>query len=425
MRWLAAYPAIALALIGAAAPALAQQLPSAPGVGAWAPGPAATGDRNSLAGVIDAPAAGATLTSSNLQLSGWFVDLTAQGWAGADDVEIFAGGMESGGRPLAHAQFGQTRADVAAALKNGFWAASGWTANVSTATLPPGATTLSVYVHTPAKGWWARQVTITLRAPPPPPAPLPTPSTRGVRPPQQPPPPTPPTPAPIPTSPYGNDISYPQCPTGAEPPGQAFAIVGVNSGRPFSSNPCLAREFAWALGSTSANQAHVGLYMNTADPGPTSSNWPSGAAAPRACNGEWNQDCAYDYGWLVAQDAYNRATLVVGAAAAAQYAWWLDVEAANSWSTDMSNNEMAVRGSLDYLHSVNVSSMGVYSTLTDWEALIGAPSASGPFGGLLNWRPGPSGPQDAPSWCNRTVTGGRVKFVQFPAGGFDTDLACF
>ena len=391
----------ALSLLLLAAPAaLAQQ---APGAGAWQTGPAASGDKTSISGVIDSPASGATLTQGTLQLGGWFVDQTAQGWAGADDVEVFAGSMESG-KPLGHAQFAQNRPDVAAALKNAFWAASGWSASVSTLSLPPGQTTLSVYVHTPARGWWLRQVNLTLRAP----------TVRLT-----------PTPTPTPSA-LGNDISYPQCPTGAEPSGPAFAIVGVTGGRPFSPNPCLAREFAWALSSSSPAQAHVGLYMNAANPGPQSPNWPNASsAAPRACASDWNSDCAYDYGWLAAQDAYARAVLVVGTPAAAQYPWWLDVEAANSWSNDQTSNASAVQGALDYLRSANIASLGVYSTSTDWEALIGSPSTSGPLAGLLNWRPGPSGAQDAPAWCNRTVTGGRVKFVQFPAGGFDTDFACF
>ena len=397
MRSFAVLSAFALIVLNASQ-ALAQQ---APGSGAWLPGPAASGDKASLAGVIDAPSNGAALTQGALQLAGWFVDTTAQGWAGADDVEVFAGSIDSG-KPLSHAQFAQPRPDVAGALKNPFWAASGWSASISTLSLPPGQATLSVYVHTPAKGWWLRQVNVTLRAPSPKPALAPTaPRT------------------------LGNDISFPQCPTGAEPPGPAFAIVGVTGGRPFSPNPCLAREFAWALSATSPTQPHLGLYMNVANPGPQSSNWPNGATTPRSCTGDWTADCAYDYGWLSAHDAYARAVLVVGDPAAAQYPWWLDVEAANSWSTDNSTNASTVQGILDYLHSVNVSSIGIYSTSTDWQALIGAPSPGGPFGGLLNWRPGPSGPQDAPSWCDRTVTGGRVKFVQFPVGGFDTDFACF
>src|SRR5690348_17331846 len=144
-----------LALLGASQ-VHAQQTPSAPGLGAWAGGPAASGDKNTLAGVVDSPATGASLTQGTLQLSGWFVDLTAEGWAGADDVEIFAGAIESGAKPLGHAQFGQNRPDVGSALKNPFWAASGWSATISTANLPLGPTTLWVYVHTPAKGWWTR-----------------------------------------------------------------------------------------------------------------------------------------------------------------------------------------------------------------------------------------------------------------------------
>jgi len=386
-----------------ATPAAAQQAPTGPGGGAWTAGPAGSGDRNTLLGVIDSPVAGAGVPFGSVQVSGWFVDASAQGWAGADDVEILSGSMAGGGRPLAHAQFGQNRPDVAAALRNGFWAASGWSANVSTAGLPPGPLNLWVYVHTPNKGWWQRQVALTLRPPTGSAPGLPAPST------------------------FGNDISYPQCPTGAEPHGQAFAIVGITGGRPFTANPCLPRQFVWALGSTSANQAHVGVYMNTADPGPTASpNWPAaGTSTPRACDASWSADCAYDYGWASALDAYARGAGVLGAPTVASVPWWLDVEAANSWSSDMALNSASLQGAIAYLRSQNVGSIGVYSTSTDWEALIGPPSSSGPFDGLLNWRPGAAGAEDAPAWCTRTVTGGRVKFVQFPSGGFDTNLACF
>jgi hypothetical protein len=397
-RWLTLPFAVATLL--AARPAAAQQLPA--GAGAWSPGPAATGDQKSLTGVIDRPGSGTTSTAGTLQVAGWSVDLTAQGWSGIDDVEIFSGAMENGGRPLAHAQIAQARPDVATALNNPYWTASGWSASVPTANLTSGPLNVFVYVHTPNRGWWSRQVSITVR------------------------PPSPARPATA-LQTLGNDISYPQCPTGAEPPPPAFAIVGVTGGRPYSSNPCLARQFAWALSATAPNQTPVGLYMNTANPGPgVSPNWPvAGTSTPRTCDGSASLDCAYDYGWLSAQDAYTRAALVVGSPAASQYAWWLDVEAANSWSSDQANNASTLQGVIEYLRSVNISAIGVYATSTDWEALVGAPSTSGPFGGLLNWRPGPSGPQDAPAWCSRTVTGGRVKFVQFPNGGFDTDFACF
>jgi hypothetical protein len=394
-----------LALVCAGATPVAAQ--SAPGAGAWQPGPAGTGDQNVLAGVIDAPNSGTTVQSGNLSMRGWFVDLTAQGWTGADDVEIFLGTMDAG-RPLGHAAIQQSRPDVATALKNPFWANAGWTANVSITSLPVGVNTLSVYAHTPGKGWWLRQVPITVTAAPPPP--------RGA--------PAPVVPAPSVT---GNDISYPQCPTGAEPSPPAFGIVGVNGGKPFTPNPCLPREFVWALTSTSPNQPRIGLYMNTANPGPgVTPNWPAaGTPTPRACDGSWSNDCAYDYGWMSAHDAFGRAVGVTGVAAAAQYPWWLDIETANSWSMQLETNAAAVQGAIDFLHSVNAASVGIYSTSADWEAIIGQPSAAGQFAGLPNWRPGATGLQDAQGWCSRTVSGGRVKYVQFQAGAFDTDFACF
>jgi hypothetical protein len=426
--------ASAAPVFGQAAPVNPQPVPSstrsAPGSGAWAPGPAANGDLNAIGGVIDMPSAGASVAAGNLQIAGWFVDLTAQGWAGVDDVEIFIGTIDGGGRPLAHAQFQQSRPDVAAGLNNPFWAASGWSATVSLVGLPTGPNTLSVYAHTPGRGWWVRQVSVTVQLPQTPP-PTPTPVSGGTR--RATPTPTTqtvPPPTPIPTrtpSPFGNDISYPQCPSGAEPPPPAFAIVGVNGGKPFSANPCLPREFVWALTSTSASQPHVGFYLNTANPGPTASTaWPTaGTVSPRPCDGSWSADCAYDYGWVATQDSFNRAIGVAGRSLAVQSPWWLDVETANSWSEDLATNAAAVDGAIAFLRSVNVASVGVYSTLTDWEIIAGPPPAGGSFTELPNWRPGASNAQEAPGWCQRTVTGGRVKYVQFPSNGFDTNFACY
>jgi hypothetical protein len=169
--------------------------------------------------------------------------------------------------------------------------------------------------------------------------------------------------------------------------------------------------------------------MNTGNPGPSeSSHWPApGTSSPRLCDGSASNDCAYDYGWSAAQDAYARGA-GVGGAMTTGVTWWLDVEAANSWSSDMANNAADLQGSLDFLHSAGVVQTGIYSTSTDWSAIIGSPppTPSGPFAALLNWRPGAHSLQEAPDWCNRTVTGGRVKFVQFPsAAGVDADYPCF
>jgi hypothetical protein len=127
----------------------------------WTPGPGAAGD-NTYAGFIDVPPANATVPTGSFYVAGWFVDTTAQGWAGADDVQVFQGTMDGGGKMIARASFAQSRPDVAAALSNPFWAASGFTALVPPSSLPAGGQTLSVYAHTPGKGWWYKQVQVNV-----------------------------------------------------------------------------------------------------------------------------------------------------------------------------------------------------------------------------------------------------------------------
>ncbi|HET6315068.1 MAG TPA: hypothetical protein VFG86_01325, partial [Chloroflexota bacterium] len=94
----------AAALIGA--PCVAQ-------TSGWQPGPEAILD-STYDGFVDAPAAGATVPGSgSFIVNGWFVDRTAEGWAGADDVQVFLGAMGGGGTMLAKGQVAQNRPDVA------------------------------------------------------------------------------------------------------------------------------------------------------------------------------------------------------------------------------------------------------------------------------------------------------------------------
>jgi hypothetical protein len=143
-----------LAVLVAAAPVAAQ-------TAGWQAGPGAVLD-NTYDGYIDTPAGGATVSSGGLTVAGWFVDKTAQGWAGADDVQIWLGAMDGGGRMLAKALFAQNRPDVAAATGNPYWAASGFSAGIGGGQVPTGQQTLSVYAHTPAKGWWFKQVQVNV-----------------------------------------------------------------------------------------------------------------------------------------------------------------------------------------------------------------------------------------------------------------------
>jgi len=119
--------------------------------GAWLPGPDGAGS-STYTGSIDRP--------SGSLVSGWVVDTTAQGWSGIDDVQLWDGLMSAGGRVVSHAAIQIGRPDVAAALNNPYWNASGFAA-----VLPPSeaaSLTLYVYVHTPSKGWWYEPVTTNL-----------------------------------------------------------------------------------------------------------------------------------------------------------------------------------------------------------------------------------------------------------------------
>jgi hypothetical protein len=127
----------------------------------WTPGPGAILD-NTYDGFIDIPKAGATVSNGGFTVAGWFVDKTAQGWAGADDVQIWQGTMDGGGKLLTKAVFAQSRPDVAAATGNPYWAASGFGGNVPVGSLSAGGQALSVYAHTPGKGWWYKQVQVTV-----------------------------------------------------------------------------------------------------------------------------------------------------------------------------------------------------------------------------------------------------------------------
>jgi hypothetical protein len=171
-RTLIAWLGLAL-LVGAT---IAPTSAAADAVSTWTAGPGAAGDPT-YDGFIDTPTVNATVPTGGFGVSGWFVDTTAQGWAGADDVQIFQGTMDGGGKMLAKAAIGQSRPDVAAALGTPYWASSGFSAVVPAGSLTPGPQTLSVYAHTPDKGWWYKQVPVNVSSSAPATAAAPPPSS--------------------------------------------------------------------------------------------------------------------------------------------------------------------------------------------------------------------------------------------------------
>lgn len=222
-------------------------------------------------------------------------------------------------------------------------------------------------------------------------------------------------------APPGYDISFPQCASGVFPSAPAFGVVGVNGGKPLTPNPCLADEYKWATATSRAPQ----FYVNTADPGPDAPEW--NTTTPKAgCDGTVdNVDCAYNYGYNAAADAFSAAQQQTGAAAG--HMWWLDVETANTWSygsaTSQAANVADIQGAIDELTSQAGVTVGIYSTSYQWGRITGSPSD---FASYPNWVPGAGDEAGAASYCSaaHSATGGAVVMTQYPLDGFDGDYLC-
>jgi hypothetical protein len=206
----------------------------------------------------------------------------------------------------------------------------------------------------------------------------------------------------------GHDVSIPQCSRPLPEPGR-FAVVGVNGGVAFSSNPCLSAQYAWA--SRSGVRPH--LYMNLGDPGPQSPRWRQ--AGPRACRADDRMCLAQNYGANAALDALGRA----GALGVHSRRWWLDVEVANTWAGDAAQNITVIQSAAAVLHRRGAV-VGVYSSPRQWAAITGGWRTPMP-----NWIGGAASSTQASAWCGaRGFSGGPVQLVQFPDGGLDGDLGC-
>jgi hypothetical protein len=152
---------VSIVVSASAALVLSLVPPAAAQSSGWQPGPGAILD-NTYTGNIDTPTNGASVPGSGtFTVAGWFVDTTAQGWAGADNVQVWLGTMDGGGTMLAQAVFAQPRPDVASALGNPYFVNSGFGATINGAAVPAGQQTLYVYVHTGGKGWWFETLSVT------------------------------------------------------------------------------------------------------------------------------------------------------------------------------------------------------------------------------------------------------------------------
>lgn len=227
----------------------------------------------------------------------------------------------------------------------------------------------------------------------------------------------------------GSDISWPQC-GGGLPSGQAFAIVGVNGGRPGTANPCFAEQLGWASGSAGGtSQPAAALYVNTANPAEYGGGWWPGSdaevglATPNpygSCDGSASAACSYLYGYGMAFDAVTR----YGVPDPAKRLWWLDVETGNAWSWDTVANAADIEGTAAFLQSIGAQ-VGIYSTSYQFGLIAGRLHPDSNLNGLMSWLAGATSPESAEELCSAPplTAGGVVVLTQFTTD-FDYNYSC-
>jgi LysM repeat protein len=203
----------------------------------------------------------------------------------------------------------------------------------------------------------------------------------------------------------GYDVSYPNC-DAPIPAAHEFAVIGLNAGRPFTANPCFAREWA-------AAQPPRSVYVNTAysetllrhvtpDCSAAGRSQPLGGAAQSAyaigCD-----EAAFDLQLL---------------AATPPLAVWLDVEPDNTWSTRPDLNAATIKGMLDrLLAQTSHPVIGLYSNQSFWRQIVGGWTSVS----LPEWVA--TGAPDPPG-CPAGFAAGPVWLSQSVAAGLDVDTAC-
>ncbi len=205
---------------------------------------------------------------------------------------------------------------------------------------------------------------------------------------------------------YGYDISWPQC-GGTYPPPAPVAVVGVNGGSAFSTNPCFSSEAAWGGGNLS-------VYVNLNSPqGSNASEWGHGPAGNCAL-GDLNCE-SFNYGFNTAEASIQSAFV----AGHGSRTWWLDIETGNYWTSDTQANDQVIAGALTAIQGSGYSA-AIYSTNYQWGQIAGIYVPSVPV-----WYPTGVATSTPFHWCStRSFAGGPVYLVQDAAGAFDGDYSC-
>jgi hypothetical protein len=213
---------------------------------------------------------------------------------------------------------------------------------------------------------------------------------------------------------HGYDASFPQCGSGRKPRGAQFSIIGVNGGKSFTTNRCLAAQWR-------AAPAPRALYLNSgyypANSGKTTAGCRAVSSRLQATDQERG---AYALGCSAV--VYSQRALA-SAGVGSPLMWWIDVERLNSWDTkNLSLNRYALQGQIDQLVAT-AKPIGVYSAPPDWREITGDWAPSGVDADWLAGVPAPTG------CATPGFTGDPVWLVQEPAlwpppSDYDSDWAC-
>jgi hypothetical protein len=200
----------------------------------------------------------------------------------------------------------------------------------------------------------------------------------------------------------GYDISWPQCGRAYPPRPFDISVVGVNNGRPFTTNPCLVDQATrWA------SPDRLDVYINLNRP-PT--GWTGGCnPADAAC-----------IATALGREAARSSLATVRANGLGPRIWWLDIEGPDTWYADTRLNALIVQAAVDALQGAGLT-VGLYGTRYQYNLITGAYVTRTP---LPLWAAGTLPLQR----CNEPWGGGYVVLSQVigthTASGFDENHAC-
>ncbi len=228
------------------------------------------------------------------------------------------------------------------------------------------------------------------------------------------------------TEAIGYDVSFPQCNTQL-PPAGSFTIVGVNEYLPTFPNPCFPELAQWAEGATGdTSQPALAVYATAANPAaedvPT---WPqAGENMYGDCSGEDSQACAYQYG----QDRIINNLQTIAPRQASGLKWWIDVEPEYSWETGgdgQQRNRAVLEGMVQTLQE-QAAEVGIYSSPSIWQEIVGQTPADSSLNGLGIWMQGGQDLEQARANCDTpSFTGGPVVIAQAATEGYlDRNVIC-